>query len=78
MTNTTTQPNKLMDDMHTRLYRVCNLITLLKEVDATADDFNSGHEEVVQIIDDTLCGVFDSLDDISKALNLEQEGKQSC
>ena len=72
MTNTTTQPAKLMDDMHTRICRVCNLITLLKEVDATADDFNSGHEEVVQIIDDTLCGVFDSLDDISKALNLEQ------
>jgi hypothetical protein len=76
MTNTTTQPAKLMGDMYTRLYRVCNLITLLKEVNANADAFNSGHEEAVHIVDETLLGVFDSLDDICEALHVESGGDQ--
>jgi len=79
MTSVTTQPAKLMGDMYTRLYKVCNLMNVLSEINPmNADAFNSGHAEIVHIINESLSGVFDSLDDICEALSVESGGDQEA
>jgi len=62
---------KSVEDIHRRLYKACNLLEILKGIDANEDTFNMGHEEIIKIIDDSLQGTFDPINDIFKALDVD-------
>jgi len=60
--------NEALENVRGRLFKACNLLGILKGIDAHEDTFNMGHEDIIKTIDDYLQGTFDPLEDISKAL----------
>ena len=70
--NAQTKPTEALEsleDVRERLFKACNLLEILKGIDANEDTFNMGHEDIIKIIDDNLQGTFDPINDIFKALD---------
>ena len=63
--------NEALENVRERLFKACNLLEILKGIDANEDTFNMGHEDIIKIIDDNLQGTFDPINDIFKALDVD-------
>ena len=76
--NAQTKPTEALEsleDVRERLFKACNLLEILKGIDANEDTFNMGHEDIIKIIDDSLQGTFDPIEIINKALKVDDNGK---
>ena len=78
--NAQTKPTEALEsleDVRERLFKACNLLEILKEIDANEDTFNIGHEDVIKIIDDSLQGTFDPIEIINKALKVDGKRREA-